>query len=334
MFKKKVIWVTFPILFLFGLYFLGPQPDEPVFDLTLPEVPADPDALENFVRTRESQHKIKPENEAEIVWFDSARNRTEYAVLYLHGFSASKIEGDPVHRRFAKEFGCNLYLSRLADHGVDTTETLMLFTADRFWRSAVEALTIATKLGKKVIVMSTSSGSSVALKLAAEYPELVHSLITMSPNIEINHPAAFIANNPWGLYIGRLIMNGNYRVTSSSEDHARYWNKKYRLESVVQLQELLETTMIPETFHRIKQPSLTLYYFKNDVEQDPEVRVDAIVRMNDELGTPTAMKEAVAIPGAGAHVIGSSLTSHDVPAVYDAIKKFALEKLEMKPVIQ
>lgn len=330
--KKKVIWVTFPILLLFGLYFLGPQPDKPVFDLTIPQVPADPEGLNNFVREKESLHKVKAGNEAEIVWFDSAHNKTEYAVLYLHGFSASKIEGDPVHRRFANEFGCNLYLSRLADHGIDTTETLMLFTADRFWRSAVEALVIASKLGQKVIVMSTSSGGSVALKLAAEYPQLVHALITMSPNIEINHPAAFVANNPWGLYIGRLIMNGNYRITSASEEHSRYWNKKYRLESVVQLQELLETTMVPETFRRIKQPSLTLYYYKNDVEQDPEVRVDAMLKMNEQLGTPPELKETIAIPGAGAHVIGSSLTSQDVPGVYKAIRKFAMEKLMMKPV--
>lgn len=334
MLTRKKIWITFPLLFVLGLYFLGPQPDEPVFDLSIPDVPSAPAELERYIQQKEALHKIKPDNEAEIVWYDSTRSKTEYAVLYLHGFSASKMEGDPVHRQFASQFGCNLYLARLADHGIDTTETLLLFTADRFWRSAVEALAIASKLGEKVIIVSTSSGGTVAIKLAAEYPNLVHSLINMSPNIEINHEAAFIANNPWGLQIGRMIMNGNYRVTGASDEHARYWNRKYRLESVVQVQELLETTMVRQTFERVKQPSLTLYYYKNEQEQDPEVRVDAMLRMHGQLGTPAELKEAVAIPNAGVHVIGCSLTSQDVPGVSAAIKKFAIEKLGLVPVGQ
>ena len=86
------------------------------------------------------KHKIKPTNEARIIWFDSSHQKTPYSVVYLHGFSASQAEGDPTHRRFAREFGCNLFLSRLADHGIDTTEALLQFTPDRIWESAKEAL--------------------------------------------------------------------------------------------------------------------------------------------------------------------------------------------------
>ena len=48
----------------------------------------------------ESRRPVKPENEARIIWQnDSLKNKTEYAVVYLHGFSASQEEGDPVHTR-------------------------------------------------------------------------------------------------------------------------------------------------------------------------------------------------------------------------------------------
>jgi hypothetical protein len=57
-----------------------------------------------------------------------------------------------------------------------------------------------------------------------------------------------------------------------------------------------------------------------------------MLRMNKQLGTPENKKVTVAIPNAGAHVIGSSLTSKDVPAVYDAIVKFAKEKLLLNEV--
>src|SRR5688572_7390093 len=189
--KKKWLFIVIPIVLVI-VYFSGPSPSTPTFDKAVPVVPTEPVALEEYISQQESKHKLKPGNEAQIVWADSAKAKTEYAVVYLHGFSASQMEGDPIHRRFAKEFGCNLFLARLSDHGVDTTEMLLQFTADRFWESAKEALAIGKAIGDKVILVSTSTGGTVALMLAAEYPEAVHALINLSPNIALKDPAAFL----------------------------------------------------------------------------------------------------------------------------------------------
>lgn len=328
--NRRLIRTTFPLLLIVAIYFLGPAPEKPVLSQALPEVPDSPDDLEGFIRSKEQRHQLKPENEATIVWNDSNRNKTQYAVVYLHGFSASRMEGDPVHRRFAGNFGCNLFLSRLSDHGVDTTEALLYFTADRAWESAKEALAIGKKLGEKVIVMSTSTGGTLALKLAAEYPGDVYALINMSPNIAINNPAAFILNDPWGLYIARMVMGGKYKVSETTEEKSRYWNGRYRLESAVQLQELLETTMTEKTFRSIRQPSLTLYYYKDEQQQDPEVKVSAMLEMHQQLGTPDSLKVAKAMPNAGAHVLASPLSSADVDGVYTEIENFASRKLHME----
>ena len=330
--NRRWLKITFPILLLFGIYFLGPRPEAPVYDRDLPVVPDTPQELERYIQMREARHKLKPDNEARIVWYDSARTKTRYAIVYLHGFSASQKEGDPVHARFAKEFGCNLYLSRLSDHGIDTTESLMLFTADRLWRSAKEALAIGQKLGDKVVLVSTSTGGTLALMLAATYPDKVHALINLSPNVAINNSAAFLLNDPWGLQIARMVMGGKYRETKGGKGTAQYWNEKYRLEATVQLEELLESSMTDETFRRVKQPSLTLYYYKNEQEQDPEVSVSAMLKMNEALGTPDSLKTARAIPLAGAHVIGCSLISHDVEGVYAGMEKFAIGTLHMRKV--
>jgi pimeloyl-ACP methyl ester carboxylesterase len=325
--SRRFIKISFPFILLAALYFMGPKPEKPVFSLALPSVPADPDGLEKYIAANDARHPVKPDNEAEIVWHDSTRQKTEYAVVYVHGFSASKMEGDPVHRRFASAFGCNLYLPRLSDHGVDTTETLLLYTVDRLWESAKQALVVGKQLGRKVILISTSTGGTLALKLAAEYPEDVHALINLSPNIALRDGAAFLLNNHWGLYIARAVLGGKYRVTDATAEESKYWNKKYRIEALTQLEELLEETMTTETFQRIKQPSLTLYYYKNEQEQDPQVSVSAMLAMNEQLSTPANLKATVAFPNAGAHVIGSSMTSKDVEGVYRAMEKFGVETL-------
>jgi pimeloyl-ACP methyl ester carboxylesterase len=328
--SRRLIKITFPIILLAGIYFLGPEPEKPKYNLQMPAVPADPDELESYVAQQESKHNIRPGCEAQIVWNDTTRTTTEYAVVYLHGFSATQMEGNPTHRRFAKAFGCNLYLARLADHGVDTTEALLYYTPDRAWESAKEALAIGKQLGEKVILMSTSTGGTLALKLAAEYPDDVDALINLSPNIALRHPAAFISNNPWGLQIARLIMGGNYNITDATGEESKYWTKKYRLEAVTQMEQLLETTMSKELFQRIKQPSLTVYYYKNEEEQDPQVKVSAMTEMNEQLSTPGDLKVAVSVPTAGAHVLGSALVSKDVEAVYAEIEKYAIEKLKLR----
>ena len=329
---KRLIKISFPFILLLGIYFLGPDPETPVYNKVMPAVPDDKSALEKYIADHEAVHNIKPDNEARIVWNDSSRQKTPYAVVYLHGFSASQAEGDPVHRRFAKEFGCNMYLSRLSDHGIDTTEALLQFTADRAWESAKEALAIGKKIGEKVILLSTSTGGTLALKLAAEYPEDVFALINLSPNIAINDGAAFILNDPWGLQIARMVVGGKSRVTDANDEHAKYWNKTYRIESLTELEELLETTMTEDIFQKVTQPSLTLYYYKNEEEQDPQVKVSAMLTMHEQLGTPDDLKLAKAMPEAGAHVLGSSMTSKNVDGVYQEIENFAVGKLKMVKV--
>ena len=64
------------------------------------------------------------------------------------------------------------------------------------------------------------------------------------------------------------------------------WHKRDRKVgdiAAVELEEYLETAMTKETFARVHQPVLTLYYYKNEQQQDPVVRVSAIKRMMDEL---------------------------------------------------
>jgi pimeloyl-ACP methyl ester carboxylesterase len=330
--RKKWLWAI-PVV-LIGIYLLGPRPVAPVYKIEMPVIPSSADQLEEYIKNNEARHKIKPDNEARIIWADdSLKQKTDYAIVYLHGFSASQAEGDPVHKNIAKEFGCNLYLSRLAEHGIDTVDALINLTADNYWESAKQALAIGKQLGKKVILMGTSTGGTNALQLAATYPDDVAALILMSPNIAINDPNAWLLNNHWGLQIAHLVLKSNY-ITSKDDRpiYKQYWNWKYRAEAATALEEMLETTMNKETFSKVKQPVQLLYFYKDETHQDSTVKVSAMLDMYNELGTPDSLKRKQAMPNAGTHVIGSYIRSHDVEGVQKEIEKFMVEVLKLKEV--
>jgi esterase/lipase len=273
----------------------------------------------------ESPYKIKPNNEAKIIWADSSKTQTAYAIVYLHGFSASQMEGDPVHQNIAKQFNCNLYLARLAEHGIDTTEDLVNLTADQYWESAKLAFAIGKQIGKKVILMSTSTGGTLALQLAATYPEIA-GLILYSPNIEVFNPAAPLLDNPWGLQIGRAVLKSNYvDIKYKDSAYPKYWNTHYRIEAVVALQNLLEATMTETTFKKIYQPTLALYYYKDEANQDNVVKVSAIQKMMQQIATPSNLKMEMAMPNTGNHVIASPIVSKDIVSVEQATAKFMKE---------
>lgn len=317
------------------LYLAGPQPAPPELTDELPVIPAQPAQLENFVQEHEAGHKLKPGNEARIVWNDPENPKpTRYAIVYLHGFSASHYEGYPIHHQLAKRFGCNLYLARLADHGVDTTDALVFYTPDRLWESAKMAYQVGKKLGDEVILVSTSTGGTVALMLAARYPDIA-ALVNYSPNIRINDQFAFILNNPWGLQIASLFYNGYLNVNHGIQNNpqrAKYWYGSYRIEALASLQELVETSMNEATFKQVTQPVFNGYYYKNEEEQDHVVKVEAILAMHKALGTPEKQKTAVAFPNAGAHVIGCEAVSKDLDAVLQASINFLEANLQVDKI--
>jgi pimeloyl-ACP methyl ester carboxylesterase len=316
-------------------YLMGPCPAAPAYSKDMPQVPAGATALSAYINANEALHKLKPDNEARIIWAnDSVKNKTAYAIVYLHGFSASQAEGDPVHKNIAAMFGCNLYLSRLAEHGIDTTEPMMNLTADENWESCKQALAIGKQLGNKVILMGTSTGGTNALQLAAAYPNDVAALVLLSPNIAINNDKAYLLNNHWGVQLAKMVTGKDHNESADSMVPLinQYWYNRYPFNGTAALQEIIETSMVPETFVKVQQPALLLYYYKDQIHQDSTVKVDAMLKMYDELGTPAALKRKQAMPNAGTHVIGSYIKSHDVEGVQNQVALFMKEVLKMEVV--
>ena len=251
------------------LYFLGPVEPKPEIDPTLPSVESDMEMLEAEIQQSEnSTPNLKSDNHARIVWHNAAvRQKTRFALVYLHGLSGSQADGFPIHLDFARRYGCNLYLSRLADHGVDSEDALQELTLGRLLESAKRAVSIGKQIGDQVIIMATSTGAALALIIAAHHHDLA-GLILYSPNIDFYDKGSEFLKLPWGLYLARLLQQSYYVEHDDPPEVRQYWQSKYRLEALVAVKSLLSHTMTNETFLSIHQPVFVGYYFKNEDEQD------------------------------------------------------------------
>lgn len=319
------------VLGLVILFVIGPSPAKPNLEVAVPTFTGDLSALESVIAAAEkATPEVKPDNESRIIWYDTIPRKTPYSVVYLHGFTASWAEGEPVHREFAERYGCNLYIPRLHAHGLAGNDAMLHFNADSLLASAARALAVGKQLGEKVILMSTSTGGTLSVLLAAQDPDIA-GLIAYSPNIAINNPAAFLLNGPWGLKIAQMVYGSEYRTYEAPEDYKRYWSTTYRLEALVELQNMIEYGMTEQTFSRITQPFFLGYYYKNEEEQDPVVSVAAMQEMFRQIGTSPELKREQAFSTVGDHILASYLKSQDLDAVRKATFAFAEEVLQLNP---
>lgn len=330
--KKGLFGIGIVLLILAGIYGAGPRFPKPDLEGGLPSIPVGVEKIASYVEEKEKNVPVKPDNQSMILWGDSVGRKTEYVLLYLHGFSASRYEGYPVTHDFVKEFGVNAYLPRLAEHGLKGEEPLLHMSPERLYASAREALAVALSLGEKVIVMGTSTGGTLGLMLAADFPSDISALILYSPNIKIKNKMAPLLSGPWGLQIARLVYGGKYRPGEEDPDDkiCRYWNCTYRLEAIVYLQQLLDARMNAKEFARVKVPVFLGYYYKDEMHQDQTVEVKAALKMFGELGTPASLKRKKAFPDAGDHVIANESTSGAVQEVERETFDFVREVVGVK----
>lgn len=329
---KKILYGFLAFVVLLAIvYLLGPTPPEPVLDPSLPEVAVSIEELDQYIHDKEFSHpSLKPDNEARIIWADSNKQVTEYSLVFLPGYSATQAEGEPIHQEFSKRYGCNTYLARLYAHGLDTSSAMGELTPDKYLETAKEAVAIGQKIGRKVIIMSSSTGSTLGLYLAAHHPD-IYALICYSPNIRIYDPMAGILTMPWGFQIAKLISGADYTDYEAPVEFKQYWTTKTHLNSVIALQSLIENTMKPEVFEKIEQPIFMGYYYKNEEEQDKVVSVDAMQDMFNRISTPENLKRKRAFPEAGRHVLCSKHATHDYSGVMEETFKFAEEVLGLQP---
>lgn len=280
--------------------------------------------IESIINTKENSNKnIKPNNHAKIIWAnDFKQKQSDIAFVYLHGFGASSREGQPIMSQLSKKYNANVFMTRLKEHGISREDSFKKLTPENYLETAKEALLIGKLIGKKIILVSTSTGGALSLKLASE-DDSIAGLVMYSPFIDLKNPAFKAITTAQGK-AGFIQMNKGSEIMKQArpEQEAKYWSTIYHVDGYESLINMIVENMTPETFSKVKVPAFVGYYYKNEKEQDQVVSVPAILKMFDGLATPKDKKVKVAFPKAGNHVIACDLRSNDWENVYSQTVTF------------
>lgn len=296
------------------------------------ELPHDLTELVNYITEKEGQvNDLKAGNAARILWANGNLEKTPYALVYLHGFSASHHEGYPVHIDVAERYGMNVYLSRLYDHGRRDTNSFKNLTPQEYYKSAIEALEIGKMIGDSIILMSCSTGSTLASILSHRYPEIA-AHIMYSPNFALANSASSLILRPWGKEITKFYLKGEHQRINYPPKAPRYWNDTYHMNGIFVVKYITEKYINDDLFSKFNKPVFIGCYYKNDNQQDDAVSVTAMRNFIDKIQTPAGKKKLIAFPETGAHVIVSPIFSKDVAGPRDSSFSFIENTLKIKPL--
>ncbi len=174
-----------------------------------------PSEAEVYIKEKEKQYTdIRPGLEKTIIWANTDKSQTEYAYIYLHGFTASRGEIAPVVTQAAEKNGFNIFYTRLRGHG-RTREAYKGVSAKDWLADCYEAFDIGKAIGKKVIIVATSTGAPLSMRLIEANPIELAGIVWVSPNFEPANKQAELLLSPFGYALARFTV-GKYRTYSNS----------------------------------------------------------------------------------------------------------------------
>ncbi len=233
---------------------------------------------------RSKELNVRPGNEEK--WIQKSSGKTPLAILYIHGYSASRAEGEEVVDQLSDSINANTYYLRLPGHGTNSEDHRDRVYSD-YLEEGREALMMTKLLGEKVIVIGTSMGGLISTYLAAQYPEDVYGLILASPFYDFEDKTSRILNLYGGINLTHLLF-GKIRDTSyntwkpelqklSTPEYDGYWTTKQYYEAILPLNDLRRAVSNESTYEKVKCPTLLMYYYKNEMEKDKAVSVEKMI---------------------------------------------------------
>ena len=275
--NRKLI-IAAVALAVLALLLLLSTPPALVNAATVPELPAD---LEAYLAASEdrvhSDFSLIPGTEKRVVWREEGR-RTEYAVIYLHGFSATRQETAPLAEQIAESLDANLFETRLSGHG-HSDRPMHEVRAEEWLQDTVEALSIGGRIGEKLVVIGTSTGGTLALALAQhESASAVTDIVLISPNLQPADPRSNWLTRPLGPFLARVLTGDTRSWTPHNEAQGRYWSTSYPTSAVVEVMRVVD--YVRDKLPMVMRQSVLVIVSPDDSVVSAAVTKDAFTRLD------------------------------------------------------
>lgn len=289
-----------------AVFFLGPRPsttDMITFDPNQIE-----DDLEEYLRQTEAAvPNLIPGAEKEIIWRDPVgKTKTEYSIVYVHGFSATKHEIRPVPDNVANAMDANLFFTRITGHGRDG-DGLAEATVQDHANDYAEAIEIGGRLGEKIILIATSNGANIStwgLGQTALSKNVV-AAVFLSANYELKGISTTLANIPWAETILPIIGGAHREWEPSNELHGKWWTNAYPSKAIFPMTSMLKMMKRIDK-STIKQPAMFIFS-----PEDTVIIPDEITKVAGEWGGSTEILEIEKTEDTSKHVIAGDILSPD-----------------------
>lgn len=233
--------------------------------------------LEDSIRNQEAAFSDIVENTQKSIRWINQFEKTQLAIVYIHGFSASAREISPVTERLADALQANVFYTRLTGHG-RSEDAMAQASVDKWLKDVRQAYEIGSMIGEKVIVISVSTGSTLAAWLATqEFASAMAANIMISPNFGIKNRSGEIVRWSWGFKFAKWL-NGPYRsFTPQNELHKKYWTERYPIEAVVPMVKLVDQ-IVDLDYSDVSTPTLMMFS-----PQDQVIRVDRVHQIAERM---------------------------------------------------
>jgi alpha-beta hydrolase superfamily lysophospholipase len=166
---------------------------------------------------------LRPGTNKGIVWQGSDRQRRPWAVVYLHGFSASRLETAPLAEVVGQALGAHVFYTRLTGHG--RSGQAMAEALPQDWMAdTLEALSIGQLLGDKILLISCSTGATLATWLGTSaLGSQVAAHVFLSPNFGPKDWRGELVNWSWGRRLVLTMAGESRGWVPESEAEALAW---------------------------------------------------------------------------------------------------------------
>ena len=217
-------------------------------------------SLDQLIESRENEiQNIRLDVEKKIIWAKKNNQKTKTSLVFIHGFSATRFELNPVIETLGKELQANIFFTRLKGHGQDG-RALGEATFDDWMIDIEEAIGIGKAIGDNLVLIGCSTGCSLIHTILIESID-IKAVIYVSPNFGPKSFKGQLLRVPGAKLFMPLVFGKEHFFIPKNVEHERCWTIRYPIKALFAIKDSV-VAAYKINHNKIKVPML--FWFSDD----------------------------------------------------------------------